>query len=488
MRAGQVISTCSGCAAQPVLTAALCQVLARLQAEVARLQAQVKTLQAQLSQTSANSHKPPSSDPPTRARVRVRELSTRRRGGQPGHRGTTRSLRPVAEIDELHVCQPTHCANCGSLLTGRDPSPLRHQVTELPPLKPTVTEYRLHALRCRQCGEVTRAPWPEGVPERAFGPRLQALVAVLSGAYRLSKRNIQQLLADCFGVELALGSISALESATSEALREPVAEARRSVLQQPVAYLDETGWREANHRAWLWTAVTQAVTVFLIRFSRGSQVAKELVGEGFAGILVSDRWSGYRWVPIKQHQLCWSHLIRDLQQMAEAGGSAGAIGETLGMCARQLFHWWHRVRDGTLQRSSCCVYVAQLRVEVRALLREGALCEDAKSAALCRSLLKHEAALWTFISQEGVEPTNNPAECALRPVVLWRKSSFGTQSRAGSDFVERMLTVVATLRQQQRHVLTYVTATCQAALHGQPPPSLLPMSESAPSVNLRKAA
>src|SRR5439155_18099237 len=130
------------------------------------------------------------SDPPDRVRVRVRELSTRQRGGQRGHRGTTRQLLPVAEVDELHVCQPTHCAGCGSPLTGSDPLPLRHQVTELPPLKPTVTEYQLHALRCRQCGVVTRAPLPVGVSERAFGPRLQALVAVLSGAYRLSKRNI----------------------------------------------------------------------------------------------------------------------------------------------------------------------------------------------------------------------------------------------------------------------------------------------------------
>jgi len=233
---------------------------------------------------------------------------------------------------------------------------------------------------------------------------------VLSGAYRLSKRNIQHLLADCFGVELALGSISALESATSEALQEPVAKAYGFVQQQPVAHVDETGWQEANRRAWLWTAVTRTVTVFLIRLSRGSQVAKELLGETFVGIVVSDRWSGYRWIPIKYRQLCWAHLIRDLRQMAEIGGSAGAIGEALGMCARQLFHWWHRVRDGTLQRSSFRVYVAQLRLEVRALLREGASCEDAKSAALCRSLLRHEPALWPFMRQEEVELTNNPAE------------------------------------------------------------------------------
>jgi transposase len=311
---------------------------------------------------------------------------------------------------------------------------------------------------------------------------------VLSGAYRLSKRNIQQLLADCFGVELALGSISALERATSEALQEPVAEARRFVQQQAVVHVDETGWRELNRRAWLWVAVTHTVTVFLIRLSRGSQVAKELVGAAFAGILISDRWSGYRWVPLKRHQLCWSHLIRDFRQMAEAGGSAGAIGGTLGMCARQLFHWWHRVRDGTLQRSSFCVYVSQLRLEVRALLQEGMWCDDPKGAALCRSLLQHEPALWTFVHKEGVDPTNNASERALRPIVLWRKSSFGTQSRAGSDFAERLLTVVASLRQQQRNVLDYVTTACEAALYNQPPPSLLPQARVTSGMSLRKVA
>jgi transposase len=329
---------------------------------------------------------------------------------------------------------------------------------------------------------------PDGVSKRAFGPRLQALIAVLSGAYRLSKRNIEQLLADCFGVELALGSISALERATSEALQEPVAEARRFVHQQPVVHVDETGWREANRRAWLWVAVTHTVTVFLIRLSRGSQVAKELVGEAFAGTLVSDRWSGYRWMPLTGRQLCWAHLIREFRRMAEAGGSATAIGEALGMCARQLFHWWHRVRDGTLRRSSFCVYTRQLRMEVHALLREGASCEDAKSAALCRSLLQYEPALWTFISQEGVELTNNPAERTLRPVVLWRKSSFGTQSRTGSEFAERLLTVVATLRQQQRNILDYVTTACEAALHHRPVPSLLSQTEISSSKSLREVA
>src|SRR2546421_12554798 len=126
MHALQAGSQCPRCTAHAALYALLCQQITRLQAEVVRIQAQVQTLQAQLSQTSANSHKPPSSDPPTRVRVKVRELSTRPRGGQPGHPGTTRQLQPVTEVDELHVCQPTHCVGCGSRLRGSDAFPLRH--------------------------------------------------------------------------------------------------------------------------------------------------------------------------------------------------------------------------------------------------------------------------------------------------------------------------------------------------------------------------
>jgi len=429
MRTSPTLDACPRCTAQAADNALLRQQITRLHAEVARLQAQVKTLQAQLSQTSANAQKPPSSDPPTRARVKVRELSPRQRGGQPSHPGTTRALRPVAEVAELQVCQPTPCASCGSPLTGSDPAPLRHQVTELPPLKPTGTESQLQALGCGQCGAVTRAPLPEGVPERAYGLRLPALGAVLSGAYRLSKRNIEQLLADGLGVERALGASSALARAPREALPEPVAAARRFGQPPPVGHVDETGGREANRRAWLWTAVPHSVTVFVIRRSRGSQVAKELGGAAFAGVLVSDRGSGDRWGPIKQPQLCGAQLIRDLPQLAAAGGAAGAMGEALGMGARPLCHWWPRVRDGTLPRSSFCVSVVQLRIEVRALLREGALCKDAKSAALCRSLLQHEPALWTFVREEGVEPTNNPAEVrppargALAQGELWNPES-----------------------------------------------------------------
>ena len=298
--------------------------------------------------------------------------------------------------------------------------------------------------------------------------------SVLSGKYRISKRNIEELMADFFGVRLALGSISNVERATSEALAEPVAEARAMVTKSSVVNIDETGWREANGKAWLWVVVSHWITVVAISVSRGGKVAKELLGEDVEGIVGSDRWSAYNWLEVERRQLCWAHLLRDFQAFVDRGSQSASIGQELLAQAGLMFQWWHRVRDGTLTRGDFQGKMPVIQTRVGQLLREGTTCDQAKTAATCRHLLRLEAALWTFVGVEGVEPTNNAAEQAVRPGVLWRKGSFGTQSETGSRFVERMMTVVATLKRQDRNVLDYVTAACQAAIRGETSPSLIP--------------
>jgi transposase len=440
------------------------------------LQEQVRTLQEQLNQTSQNSSCPPSSDPPQHRRP-GHPQSHRPRGGQPGHPGHTRTLIPVEEVDEVVVLKPTQCTYCQALLSGDDPKPWRHQVIEMPPIKPVVTEYQWHQLACSACGEITRAPWPAGVPSRTYGPRVQATVALYTGAYRLSKRTTQQAMAEVFGVPMSVGTISQLEQATTEAVAAPVEEARTYVHAQAVAHLDETSWRQGDKRAWLWVAVTSWVTVFVVRMSRGGQVARELLGESFSGILVTDRYSAYNWYPVRWRQLCWAHLLRDFEAMRGRGGASEEIGEALLAQAYQMFTWWHRVREGTLQRSTFRSYMTPLRREVERLLEAGRRCGVPKTAGTCRDILKRREALWTFVQLEGVEPTNNAAERSIRPGVQWRQGSFGTQSEEGSRFVESMLTVVATLKQQQRNVLEYLTAACEAALRGEAAPSLLPAGD-----------
>jgi transposase len=446
-----------------------------LESRVAALEATVQQLREQVQRTSRTSSRPPSSDPPQALGKRPRREPTGRRpGGQPGHEGQARALVPVEEVDVVVPVKPERCHHCQHPLQGEEPHPQRHQVTEIPPMKPVVTEYQLHHLVCPACGEETRAEVPAGVPTGGFGPRVQAITALCTGAYHLSKRTTQRALEDMFGVQMGLGTIANLEHATVPAVAEPVAEARAYIQRQPAAYLDETGWREGQQRAWLWTAVTAGVTVFVIRLSRSRKVAQELLGEQFWGWLVTDRWSGYSWYPPWRRQVCWAHLRRDIEAMIERGGRSRELGEALRGQARQMFQWWHRVREGTLAHTTFASYMWPVRREVEQLLEAGQTCGVPKTEGTCRELLKLRQALWTFVRHAGVEPTNNAAERAIRPGVLWRKGSFGTQSAEGSRFVEAMMTVVATLKQQHRNVLAYVTAACEAALCGEPAPSLIP--------------
>lgn len=442
---------------------------------VQTLEAEVTRLREQLNRNSGNSSQPPSSDGPKQVSKAVRRAkSERQRGGQPGHTGTTRKLVPLEQVKARYELKPSVCRECGEPLSGEDSTPYRHQVSDIPPVVVEVTEYRLHTLACERCGLETSAELPAGVPTRAFGPRLQAMISLLSGRYHLSKRDAAEVMSDFFGAEVSLGSVPTLEQRTSAALKAPVDEARAYVKSQPVVHLDETGWREANQRAWLWLVATRLVTVFFIRSSRGGAVAREILDPAFTGIVVSDRWSAYNWLLTLLRQLCWAHLLRDFQAFVERDGPSQTLGEDLLAQARLIFDWWPKVRDGTLSHSAFQEKMQPVQTKVGELLRQGTHCTHPKTAATCRDILKREAALWTFVRVPGVEPTNNLAERLIRPGVLWRKRSFGTQSQAGSRFTERIMTVVTTLKQQRRHVLDYLVDACEAANGGKPAPSLLP--------------
>jgi len=455
----------------PAAQAALLALLGNLQSELAALRQQVADLSARLGQNSQNSSRPPSSDAPTVKRPPPREPSGRSQGAQPGHDAHHRPLLPP---DEEIPCKPTACRRCGAALAGSDSQPLRHQVIELAPIKPLVTQYQLHRLVCPRCGTSTCATLPEGVPTGQQGPRLQAALAVLTGAYRLSKDQAETLCGDLFAIPVCPGTICNLEQDTTAALQ-PVVEQLREYVKTQHANLDETGWREQGKRAWLWVTVTTLVTVFHICRSRGSAVARWLLGPGWHWVVTSDRYSAYTWLALRRRQLCWAHLRRDFQAMIDRDNAGSAIGMELLIFSDDVFHWWYRVRDGTLKRSSMRTCIAGQRPWLRNLLERGTVCGCARTAGVCRELLQLEPALWTFLRAEGVEPTNNVAERALRHAVLWRKSSYGTASVKGSQYVATILSVVATCRQQGRNVLEYLTRCCNAHLIGAPPPSLLPM-------------
>jgi transposase len=439
---------------------------------IGQLEQRIADLGERLNTNSTNSSKPPSSDPPSVKRRPPAAPSGKRRGGQPGHRRHLRTLVPPEQVHETFDCKPAHCRRCGHGLASEDAHPLRHQVAEIPPIQPTITEYRLHRLHCPRCSTSTCGAVPPGVPTGTFGPRLQAVLSLLAGGYRLGRRPVQQLAGDLFGLTLSLGMVAEPRRQAGVVLERPVAELRDHVRQAEVVHIDETSWREGRAKAWLWVALTPMVTVFTIAATRCGGVARQILGAVARRVIVSDRFPSYGWIEVRQ--FCWAHLRRDFQAMIDRGGEAAEIGRRLLKHSDELFHWWHRVRDGTMARSTLKGYTDPLRWAVRQDLRRGAECSCSQTAATCRELLAGETHLWTSLRVEGVDPTNNAAERALRHAVLWRKTSGGTEGDSGSPFVERMLSVVATCRQQGRNVLEYLIACHEAHLLGHPAPSLLP--------------
>ena len=306
-----------------------------------------------------------------------------------------------------------------------------------------------------------------------YGPRAEAVCALLAGGHRLGKRAVAQVMGDLFGLPISPAAVCDLQAKTSAALAPSHAAALTYTRTRP-ANVDETGWKQGRSRAWLWVAVTAAVTAFVVRLTRGRTAFDDLVGPT-PPILTTDRYGVYTHLPSGRRQVCWAHLRRDFQAMIDRANAGSKVGEDLLLHADILFVHWQRVRDGTLTRAGFrSRYVRWLRVEVRSLLERGAASACAKTAGTCRELLGVEASLWTFAAVSGVEPTNNAAERALRHAVCWRKTSYGTDSAAGSRFVERVLTVVASCRQQGRDVLGFLVDAVQAARTGAASPSLVP--------------
>jgi transposase len=284
---------------------------------------------------------------------------------------------------------------------------------------------------------------------------------------------VSQALGDLFGLPVSPAAVCDLQARTSAALEPAHAGALAYTRTRP-ANVDETGWTQGRDRAWLWAAVTAAVTAFLIRPTRGRPAFDDLVGPT-PPVLTTDRYGVYTHLPADRRQVCWAHLRRDFQAMIDRQNAGSKVGEDLLLHADILFRHWARVRDGTLTRAGFHRhYAGWLRAEVRTLLASGAASACPRTAGTCREVLGVEASLWTFASVEGVEPTNNAAERSVRHAVCWRKTSYGTDSEAGSRFVERVLTVVASCRQQGRKVLKFLVDAIQAARTGGTSPSLLP--------------
>jgi len=443
-------------------------------AQVDDLKAEIAELRERLGQNSSNSSKPPSSDPPSYKAKPAAEAKERKRGAQPGHPGKARTLKPEAEVDQVIDFKPVSCKQCGRPLGGTDTHPERHQVSEVPSVPVILTEYRRHTLSCQDCGIKTRAEWRAEMPRGSFGPRAQALIAYLTGRLGLSHRDAAEAMQVLHGLEMGLGSIASIQRRVSEALAGTVEQARQFVQQQRAQHVDETGWREGGRQKWLWVTATRDVTVFHLLSGRSRKDAQEVISRDAKGIITTDRYWSYNWLTARRRQICWAHLARDFQALVDRGGESAQVGQSLLEQVKRLFVLWHQVRDNTLSRAEFQRKVKPLQQRVRTLLQVGSQSAYSKTRHTCANILKAAQSLWTFVRAEGVEPTNNAAERGLRRAVLWRRTSFGTQSESGSQFVERILTAVQTLRQQERDVLAYLTDACHHVLVKEEAEGLIP--------------
>ena len=380
-------------------------------------------------------------------------------------------MLPVEQVSEFKNLFPPKCEGCWAALPQTpDPSAQRFQTIELPQPEAHVTEWLRHCVTCPSCNYKTWAS-TASIPMSPFGPRLSSVIGLVTGVYHLSRRAAVGLLSDMLGIEISLGAVSSVEKRVSEAVKPAVAEAWNKVDEASVKHTDGTTWYQSNVLCALWTIATSMATVFKILANGRASTLAPLFGKKL-GILVSDRATALNFWAMEKRQICWAHLLRKAVSFSEASGTAGAFGRELLDYIGILFDYWHQFKADQLSREQLCVLMEPVRLQVEALLERGRDSKLRQLSGSCADMLEHRAALWTFVEQESVEPTNNHAERELRAFVLWRKRSFGTQSERGNLFAERLMTVAHTARKQKRNVLEFLTACCTAARSGATPPSL----------------
>jgi len=466
----------------------LLELTARYEREIGLLNERVARLEEQGRQSSRTGSKPPSSDPPktrqqrrAEARAKAKQLLARgggrEPGGQLGHQGSGRELLPEDQLKEIVDHYPESCGGCGHEFADAEkvPSrrPGRHQVAELPPIAVVYTEHRTHRLACPGCKRKTAAALPEAVAASAFGPRLQAAVVTMTARNRISRRDMSELARELFSIGLSVGTVDAICQRASVALTEPHQALVASVLSAPAVNLDETGWATAGEGRTLWTATTPDAAIFRIAADRHRDRLRELIGSDFAGIVCSDRWWAYDHLDPFCRQACWSHLQRDFRRHAEGLALQKPFGEHGLALTDRLFAAWHAFHEHQ-DRAQLTNEIAPIQNELRALLEQAApkRTKTKYHRGFANNLLKLWPALWTFVTVEGVEPTNNAAERSLRGPVIHRKLSHGTRTDRGERFIERALSASVTCRLQHRSLFAYLSELLTAHARGDPLPTL----------------
>jgi transposase len=443
----------------------------------------IEKLERRLGQNSRNSSLPPSSDRPSRdgqgeEKPRPRKRSGKKRGAQQGHKGSGRELDP--NPDEIVEHRPGACRKCGRQLDGSERTvgrPARHQVIELPDTCVVRIEHRMLRVVCPDCGTHNRAELPTDVEQGAFAPKLRASVVTLA-VMLMSRRTTVALLKDMFGARISVGSVDNILKQAGELLASPWQAIQRAAQAAEVLHADETSWRRAGQRIWLWAALSATACCFRIDQTRARSAAKTLFGD-FDGLLISDRYSVYDFIDPSRRQACLSHLARTFQAFAERDGPAARHGKKIRELIDEIIRADTQSRHN---RQRICWHEGELnQIHDRLMdaVEAGERSRTPQLSRLCGTVLDIWPTLWNFTEHAGAEATNNRCERAIRHAVLWRKTSLGTQSEAGDRFVERILSIRETCRLNDRSMHDYLVEVHHTRLTGAEIPNPLPTDQIA---------
>ena len=468
------------------------EVLLALSAAVQRLEERVGRLEREAGRDSRTSSKPPSQDPPATRQQRreqarekakqllAREGAKRKAGAQDGHRGAGRRLVGEELVDEIVEHYPPACRGCGHEFIDDERRPRgrfgRHQIAELPEISVLVIEHRTRRLRCGCCGARTTATLPAGICGSVFGPRLQAAIVTLTARNRVSRRGASELAGELFGAQVCAGSIDAICQHASAALAGPYASLGAFIRAQSALHVDETGWRTAGDGRALWGLTTPEASLFQVAEHCDREQFDALIGD-YSGIVISDRWPGYEHLDPERRQVCWSHLQRDFRRHSQEGitDHQKTFGEAGIALTSRVFAAWRAFQQEHHDRVRLLIELAPVQSELNTLLKQAGRKSTRTKyhRRFANNLRKVWPALWTFLTDPSVEPTNNPAERALRTPVIHRKLSHGTRSHDGERFAERALSAAATCRQQRRSLFDYLVELFIAHDRGDPLPALV---------------
>lgn len=449
--------------------AALEQQVADLQALVVKLSEQVATL----SKNSSNSSKPPSSDIVKPPKLPL-PSGPRKTGGQPGHPGTHHQLFSESQLNDHWEQVPTHCLR-GHDLTGRSPlAPKILQQVELAKDPVVRTEYRRPGVWCPICEEILYAELPVGVIDgQLFGPRLLALLGYLKGSLHSTYGGLDRFCRDVLGIEVSRGHLGNALARVNTALAGAYEELAAHVPTEPVLNIDESGWKDRGLKYWIWIFATSAVSFFVIARSRSSQVLRTVLGQTYDGTIVSDFFSAYVSYANPFQQFCLAHLIRDVKFLAELPDRIDrAFGTALLLQFQRLFHFWHR-RD-KIPKDRFDRLMRKIQTRILALAERENL--PPASERLAQRIRKHDMALFRFLFDPAVPPTNNAAEQSIRHSVLNQRLTQGSRSSWGRQWNERVFTVIGTCHKQGRSAWQFLQEAVSAHYFHTPMPSLIPQT------------